>query len=126
MNNTKIIKKAIEKANEIGINVSIALVDTGGHLLEFKRMDGAILASIDASIKKAKTSILFSMETEDLMELGKPGGSLYGMEILNGGMVLFGGGIPIFQKGELVGAIGISGGSVEEDIMIARNAVSSI
>ena len=123
MNNTKIIKKAIEKANEIGINVSIALVDTGGHLLEFKRMDGAILASIDASIK---TSILFSMETEDLMELGKPGGSLYGMEILNGGMVLFGGGIPIFQKGELVGAIGISGGSVEEDIMIARNAVSSI
>ena len=86
-------------------------------------MDGAILASIEASIKKAKTSILFSIETENLMELVIPGGALYGMEILNGGMVLFGGGVLIFNDGVMIGAIGVYGGTVEEDIKIAKFAV---
>src|SRR5437763_9748817 len=97
--------------------MNIAVVDDGGHLIAFARQDGAILASIDIATRKAQTSALMKMTTADLGELAKPGGPLYGIEVTNGGLVIFGGGIPLHDEdNDLAGAIGVSAGSVEQDI----------
>ncbi len=114
-------EKALEKAKEINVPIVFSVVDAGGNLLLLERMDGAFVTSIDISINKAFTACSIKQETQNLSEVVLPGNSLYGLNITNGGRIItFGGGIPIIFKGEIVGAVGVSGGTVEEDICIAK------
>ncbi|MCE3550296.1 heme-binding protein [Pseudonocardia sp. RS11V-5] len=122
----KAIEAGLAKADEIGQPMNIAVVDAGGHLLAFARQEGAIRASIDISQRKARTSILMNMPTGDLAALVQPGQELYGLEQLSGGMVAFGGGLPVHRGGELVGAVGVSAGSVEQDTQVAQAAVDAL
>ncbi|MFS0901036.1 GlcG/HbpS family heme-binding protein [Mycolicibacterium litorale] len=117
---TEVVEAAIAKADEIGQPMNIAVVDDGGHLVAFARMDGAIKASIDISIRKARTSIMMNLPTSALTDVAQPGAELYGLEQLSGGMVLFGGGLLLQSGGEVVGAIGVSAGSVEQDVQVAE------
>ena len=104
----------------------IAVVDATGHLKAFTRMDGAWLGSIDIAIRKARTSRLFDMETSEIGKMSQPGESIYGVEISNGGLISFGGGIPIKDAdGTVIGAIGVSGSSVENDVKVAEAAVQA-
>ncbi|MFC5949661.1 heme-binding protein [Pseudonocardia lutea] len=122
----KAIEAGLAKADEIGQPMNIAVVDAGGHLLAFARQDGAIRASIDISQRKARTSILMNLPTGDLLPLVQPGQELYGLEQLSGGMVAFGGGLPVHRNGELVGAVGVSAGSVDQDTQVAQAAVDAL
>lgn len=115
---------SVKKAEEIQVPVVISIVDEGGNLILLNRMVNAHIGSIDISINKAYTAMAFKLSTETLGQLSKPGDSLYGIQNTNNGkIVVFGGGLPIYSKGKLIGAIGVSGGSVEEDIMIAEEAL---
>lgn len=115
------VSKAIEKAKEINTLMNIAVVDAGANLKAFARMDGAWLGSVDISIKKAKTARYFNMNTGDIGGLSQPGGSLYGIEHSNQGLISFPGGIPIKNaEGVVIGAIGVSGSSVENDHTVAE------
>jgi uncharacterized protein GlcG (DUF336 family) len=116
----------LAEADAIGQPMNIAVVDDGGHLLTFARQDGAIRASIDIAQRKATTSILMEAPTAALMPLVQPGAELYGLEQTAGGMVVFGGGIPVFRDGRLVGAVGVSAGSAEQDVAVATAAVAAI
>ena len=122
----RVLDAGIASAEEIGQPMNIAVVDDGGHLLAFGRMDGAIKASIDISTRKAVTSILMNLPTSALTDLVQPGAELYGLEQTAGGMVIFGGGIPVHRDGELVGAVGVSAGSVEQDVRVAEAAAAAI
>lgn len=122
----RILDAGIAKAEEIGQPMNIAVVDDGGHLVAFGRMDGAIKASIDISTRKAVTSILMNLPTAALTELVQPGAELYGLGQTAGGMVTFGGGIPLHRDGELVGAVGVSAGSVDQDVAVATAAAAAL
>jgi uncharacterized protein GlcG (DUF336 family) len=122
----KALTAALEKADEIGQPMNIAVVDAGGHLLAFARQDGAIRASIDIAQRKARTSILMNLPTSALAPLVQPGQELYGLEQLSGGMVAFGGGLPVYRDGELVGAVGVSAGTVDQDTTVATAAVTAL
>jgi uncharacterized protein GlcG (DUF336 family) len=116
-----LIKAAKAKAAEIGIAVSVVVLDVAGHLKAFSRMDGAWLGSIDVAMRKAKTSVLFEIETQALSEVCKPGAQAEGLERTNDGLVTFAGGIPLkAPDGKLLGAIGVSGGQVAQDLEKAR------
>ena len=122
-----IIDGAILKAVELGTNMDIAVVDVGGNLKAFLRMDGAWLGSIDIAVKKARTARLFDMPTGDIGGLSQPGGPLYGIEHSNGGLVTFPGGIPLrASDGMVIGAVGVSGSSVENDHAVAVAAGEAI
>ncbi len=111
---------AKEKAEELNIRVNIAVVDAGANLKAFIRMDDSFLGSIDVAIKKAKTSRLFNINTGDLGKLTQPGGIIYNIELSNDGLVTFPGGIPVRNsEGKIIGAIGVSGGTIEQDHEIA-------
>jgi uncharacterized protein GlcG (DUF336 family) len=115
------LRAAKGKAAEIGVAVSIVVLDPAGHLKAFLRMDKSWLGAIDVAMKKAKTAVLFQAETQDLWEVCKPGAQAHGLESTNDGLVTFAGGIPLkAPDGQLVGAIGISGGQVAQDFEIAR------
>lgn len=117
---------AKQKAKEIGVPMNIAIVDGGANLKAFHRMDNAWLGSVDISIKKAKTARFFDMESGAIGQLSQPGGPLYNIEVSNGGLISFPGGIPIKNtNGEIVGAIGVSGGSVEQDREVAQAGVAA-
>ena len=106
-----VIKGALAKAKEQGVPMNIAVVDAGGNLKAFTRMDGAFLGSIDISIGKARTARLFNMPTSALGAASQPGKELYGIEVTNNGLVIFGGGELLKNKdGVIVGAVGVSGG----------------
>ena len=116
-----VIKGALAKAKEQGVPMNIAVVDAGGNLKAFTRMDGAFLGSIDISIGKARTARLFNMPTSS-----QPGKELYGIEVTNNGLVIFGGGELLKNKdGVIVGAVGVSGGSVAEDTNVAKAGVAA-
>jgi uncharacterized protein GlcG (DUF336 family) len=118
-----IIDGAEHKAHEIGVPVTIAVLDAGGHLKALKRMDGAVLASIDIAMKKAKTALLFEANSEAVWEYCKPGAPAQGLQLTNGGLATFAGGMPLKgSDGEMIGALGISGGQVSQDADIARVA----
>jgi uncharacterized protein GlcG (DUF336 family) len=120
----RVLDAALDKADEISRPMNIAVVDDGGHVLAFARQDGAILAGIDIATRKARTAVLMKMSTAELGEAAAPNGPLYGIEVTNGGLVIFGGGIPLVKaRGDVVGAIGVSAGTVDEDVTVARAGV---
>ena len=118
----QLLQKAKAKAVEIGIPMNIAILDTAGHLKAFLRMDNAFLGSIDIAIKKAKTAMLFRMNSEQVGEFLKPEIGAYGMDASNGGLMGFAGGIPIKNGDEIVGYVGVSGGPVPMDFAVATVA----
>lgn len=122
----RILDAGISKADEIGQPMNIAVVDDGGHLVAFGRMDGAIKASIDIATRKAVTSVMMNLPTSALTDAVQPGAALYGLEQLSGGLVVFGGGIPLHVDGDLVGAVGVSAGSVEQDVTVATAAADAL
>lgn len=121
----KMIKAAKKKSVKLKTKMNIAIVDAGANLVAFARMDGAWLGSLDISIKKAKTARYFDMDTGIIGSLSQPGGALYNIEHSNGGLISFPGGIPIKNEaGEVIGAIGVSGSSVENDHAVAEAGVA--
>lgn len=123
----KIISAAKVKAVALETKMNIAVVDAGANLVAFARMDGAWLGSLDISIKKAKTARFFDMDTGIIGELSQPGGSLYNIEHSNNGLITFPGGVPIKNaSGEIIGAIGVSGSSVENDHAVAEAGTKAI
>jgi len=122
----KILQAAVEKAGEINTAMDIAIVDSGANLKAFLRMDNAWLGSIDIAIKKAKTARFFDMPTGEIGKLSQPGGSLYNIEHSNNGLISFPGGLPLVINGEVVGAIGVSGSSVENDHAVAEAGAAQI
>jgi uncharacterized protein GlcG (DUF336 family) len=118
---------AVEKAKEIETKMDIAIVDAGANLKAFWRMDGAWLGSIDISVRKARTARFFDMDTGIIGSLSQPGGSLYNIEHSNGGLITFPGGIPLKNaQGEVIGGIGVSGSSVENDHAVALAGAQAI
>ena len=116
----KAITAAKNKAVEIDTKMDICVVDAGANLVAFARMDGAWIGSIDISQKKAKTAAWFTMDTADLVDAVQPGAPLYNIEHSNGGLITFPGGVLIKNStGEIIGAIGVSGSSVENDHTVA-------
>src|SRR6266699_3517070 len=115
-----IVGAARKKAAQLKTRMDIAVVDAGGNLKAFIRMDGAWLGSIDISIRKARTARWFDMNTGEIGKLSQPGGPLYGIEHSNGGLITFPGGVPLKDsRGEVVGAVGVSGSTVEDDHAVA-------
>jgi len=122
----EIVHAARVKADQIGVPMNIAVVDEGNNLVAFTRMDGAWLGSIDIAQNKAYTARAFDMETGDLAPLVQPGGPLYGIEAGNDGkLIVFAGGIPLRARGRVVGAIGVSGGTIEQDQEVAEAGVEA-
>ena len=122
----RIIAAATKKAEDIKQPMNIAVVDAGGNLLAFERMEDAWLGSIDISIKKAWTSRAFNITTQDLAQHSQSGNQFFGIHASNDGKVMiFAGGIPIKQDGQVVGAIGVSGGSGDQDHEVAHAGVAA-
>lgn len=114
------VDAARKRSDELGAKMNIAIVDAGVNLKAFARMDGAWLGSIDIAIKKARTARMFDMNTGEIGKLSQPGGSLYNIEHSNDGLITFPGGVPIKNgEGEIIGAIGVSGSTVEDDHAVA-------
>ena len=117
----KVIAAAEDEAQNQGQPMNIAVVDTGGNLVAFHRMDGAWLGSVDIAIKKAWTSRAFDIETKALGKLSQPGEDFYGINASNDGKVMiFAGGIPLKRNGAVVGAVGVSGGVGKQDQAVAE------
>ena len=116
------IDKAVKKARQTGVNANIAILDTAGHLKAFLRMDDAFLGSIDIATGKAKTAMLFRMNSEAVGEFLDPGNKTYGMVNTSGGLVGFKGGMPVKAAGQIIAYIGVSGGSPDQDFEIATAA----
>jgi len=117
-----LIAAAVKEANTV-IPENVAIVDPSGMLVAFHRMDNAFPGSIDISIKKARTTVLFNgaYATADLNAAAQ--GPLYGVEETNGGLIVFGGGLPIYKDDYLIGGIGVSGGSPDQDVQVVKAAV---
>ncbi len=116
------VSAAIAKSEEMGVKMDIAIVDAGGNMKAFARMDGAWLGSIDIAMKKARTARNFDMNTGEIGKLSQPGGPLYNIEHSNGGLITFPGGMPIKNANdEVIGAIGVSGSTVEDDHAVAES-----
>ena len=120
----KAVNAAIKESKKLGLKMDIAVVDAGGNLKAFARMDGAWLGSIDISIKKAKTARYFDMNTGEIGKLSQPGAPLYNIEHSNGGLITFPGGVPLKKNGKIVGAIGVSGSSVGNDHKVAKKGAT--
>lgn len=123
-----IIQAAAEKAAELNIPQNIAVVNYYGSLVAFLHMDNSYPGSVDISIKKARTVVAFNgqLTSQGYYNASQPGGSLYGIEETNGGLVVFGGGIPIIVDGILYGGVGVSGGSVPQDVACAAAGVQAV
>ena len=123
----RIISAAEEKAGQMGQPMNIAVMDAGRNLIAFHRMDGAWVASTDIAIDKAFTSAGRGLTTRKIGEMAQPGQPLFGINTTNGGrIVIFAGGIPLMRDGEVIGAIGVSGGTVDEDHEVAEAGVNAL
>lgn len=121
------VEAAVSTARELNTRMDIAVVDAGANLKAFVRMDGAWLGSIDIAIRKAKTARFFDMPTGEIGKLSQPGGSLYGIEHSNGGLISFPGGLLLKNaSGEIIGAIGVSGSTVENDHAVAEAGAAAV
>lgn len=121
----RMAQAAEAKAEEIKVPIVFAAVDTGGNLMLLHRMEEAFFTSVEIAINKAFTSVALKDSTDTIAPLVQPGESLYGLELSNNCKIVpFGGGFPIVVDGDVVGAVGVSGGSVEEDMAIARAALN--
>ena len=121
------VQAATDKATEMGLLMNVTIVDSGANLVAFARQEGAWLGSIDIAIRKARTARYFDMPTGEIGKLSQPGGSLYNIEHSNGGLITFPGGIPIKNgDGEIIGAIGVSGSTVENDHTVAQAGVDAL
>lgn len=122
----RVIQAGQEKAREIGQPMNIAVVDAGANLVAFERMDGAWLGSIDIALNKAFTARAFDMDTKDLAENSQSGKPFFGIHVSNHGRVMiFPGGVPLKLAGEVVGAVGVSGGMNKQDQAVAEAAASA-
>ena len=122
-----VIVAAEKRAEEIGQPMNIAVVDSGGNLISHVRMDGAWIGSIDISINKAFTSRAFDIATKDLGDNAQPGNQFYGIHASNQGKIMiFAGGIPLTRDGKVIGAIGVSGGSGEQDQTVAEAGANAL
>jgi uncharacterized protein GlcG (DUF336 family) len=116
-----VIAAARQRAQEIGVPMNIAVVDEGDNLVAFARMDGAWLGSIDIAQGKAYTARAFDMGTDELAPLVQPGQPLFGIQASNQGrIIVFPGGVPLKADGTVVGAVGVSGGAVDQDQRVAE------
>jgi uncharacterized protein GlcG (DUF336 family) len=119
----KVLSAALAKAQEISSPSSIAVIDDGRELVTFSRMDGALLASVGISQAKAYTARSLNLATKDVGDFTQPGAPLFGLQTAHLGigraLVTFGGGVPISLGGEIIGAIGVAGGSPDQDHEIA-------
>lgn len=121
------VDAVIADAEARGLRMVVAVVDPGANLVAFARMDGALLGSVDVAIKKARTSVLVQGPSGALGPLAQPGQPLYGVEVTNEGLVTFPGGLPLIgADGAVVGAIGVSGSSVEDDLAVAEAGVAAL
>ncbi len=121
------IEAAARKARDIKTKMDIAIVDAGANLKAFLRMDEAWIGSIDISIKKARTARFFDMNTGEIGKLSQPGGPLFAIEHSNGGLISFPGGVPLKNaRGEIIGGIGVSGSSVENDHTVAEAGAKAV
>lgn len=112
----ELIEKIEQKAAEMGVRAVIAVSDAAGRPVAVHVMDGAYIGSFDIAVNKTYTAVAFQMPTAQLAALAAPGGSLYGIQFTNGGkVVIFGGGEPLLCNGRMVGAVGVSGGTAEQD-----------
>ena len=121
-----VVAAAIAKATDIKVAVNIAVLDAGGHLKAFLRMDGAVLGSIDIALKKAKTAVLFETNSEAIWEYCKPGAPAPGLELTNQVLATIAGAVPLRSGGEIVGAIGISGGAGSLDASVAAAGAAAV
>lgn len=122
-----VIASSKRKSLELDTKMVISVLDAGTNLVALSRMDDALLGSIDVSIKKAKTSALLQMDTVVLTPLVKPDGPFFNLEHSNGGLITFAGGVVIKNSaGITIGAVGVSGGSLEEDHMVAEAGAKAI
>ncbi|WP_210465132.1 GlcG/HbpS family heme-binding protein [Rufibacter roseolus] len=123
----RVVQAALEKSRELNLKMNVAVVDAGANLTAFARMDGAWLGSIDIAIRKARTARLFDMPTGNLGQASQPNGPLYNIEHSNGGLITFPGGLPILgSNGEVIGAIGVSGSTVENDHTVAQAGINAM
>ncbi len=123
----RVISAAEDKARQMGQPMNIAVMDAGRNLVAFHRMDGAWVASTDIAIDKAFTSAGRGHTTRKIGEMAQPGQPLFGINTTNGGrIVIFAGGIPLMRDGEVIGAIGVSGGTVGEDHEVAEAGVTAL
>ncbi|PZG02931.1 hypothetical protein C1I99_00240 [Micromonospora deserti] len=121
-----VVEASVRKARELNLLMNVAVVDAGGNLKFFTRMDDAWLGSIDIAIKKARTARLFDMPSGDLGRLAQPGQPLYHIEFSNDGLITFPGGIPLQDgTGHVVGAVGVSGSTVDNDQVVAEAGASA-
>lgn len=112
----RLIQAVEQKAGEMGVKAVVAVSDAAGRPVAIECMDGAYIGSFDVALNKTFTSVAFQMPTSELAKLAAPGGSLYGIQHTNDGkIVIFGGGEPLYYEGTLIGAIGVSGGTAEQD-----------
>ena len=122
-----VVAAAVKKAEEMKVKMDIAVLDAGGNLKAFARMDGAWLGSIDIAQKKARTARYFDMPTGEIGKLSQPGKPLYMIEVSNQGLITFPGGMPLRTQGDvIIGAIGVSGSTVENDDAVARAGASAV
>jgi uncharacterized protein GlcG (DUF336 family) len=123
----QMLSAAEAKAGSLGIPYCVAVVDAGGHLVAFLRQDSALIGSIDLAINKAVTARIFDKTTSYLATLAQSGRPLFGIQESNSGkVVIFGGGIPVILDGTIVGAVGASAGTVEQDIAVAEAAITAL
>lgn len=121
------IAAAKQEAGRIGVAMNIAVVNDGNNLVAFARMDGAWLGSIDIAHGKAYTARAFDMPTEQLAGMSQPGQPLFGVHATNQGrIVIFAGGIPVTLDGVIAGAIGVSGGNVDQDQQVAAAGAAAL
>jgi uncharacterized protein GlcG (DUF336 family) len=122
-----VVAAAVAKAGQTNTKMNIAVVDAGGNLKAFARMDGAWLGSIDIAIKKAKTARYFDMSSGEIGKLSQPGGPLYQIEVSNSGLITFPGGVLLkTADGTILGAVGVSGSTVENDNAVATAGAAAI
>lgn len=120
------VDAATSRSEEIDTKMNIAVVEPGGNLKAFARMDDAWLGSIDIAIKKARTARYFDMNSGEIGKLSQPGGPLYNIEHSDGGLISFPGGVPILDGDAIIGAIGVSGSTVEDDQTVAEAGAAAV